>query len=234
MITSPRLLTRKDILSCRLVCKRLKIAAPSIELSTLLLDAFSRGDLCFARKLLESKKALLELAHDRHRRTPLHLAAKGGHLEAVKFIIDAKLYPIDVLDEHGHTPLFYAAYEGRFKVIAYLLQVGANPNGGRSQLAILEVAQRRSAEFEQCVHLLLSSKASRSCDNSDVSSDPMSYDSTLSAQLEGRPIDPTKRTEKKAKGARHCDYLILIVYNVLQSRKMKTLMISRATKSRSR
>ena len=56
----------------------------------------------------------------------LHLAARGGHVEIVKYLI-----PKFDLDKHGNTCLHCAARKGHLGVVKYLVEeCGFDPNLG--------------------------------------------------------------------------------------------------------
>lgn len=56
--------------------------------------------------------------------TPLHCAARMGHKELVKLLLDHKANP-DSATTAGHTPLHIAAREGHIHTIRILLDAGA-------------------------------------------------------------------------------------------------------------
>ncbi len=65
--------------------------------------------------------------------TPLHIAARGGHSQVVRMLLDYGA-SIDDLDSGLGTPLHYAAANGQTAVIKILLDSGANPNAVDSYL----------------------------------------------------------------------------------------------------
>jgi hypothetical protein len=66
-------------------------------------------------------------ARNARRRTPLHLAARAGQLEAARALI-ARGAEINALDQDYATPLFDAADSGRAEMAKALLAAGADPN----------------------------------------------------------------------------------------------------------
>ncbi|RZC51218.1 hypothetical protein C5167_019640 [Papaver somniferum] len=60
-------------------------------------------------------------------RRALHIAAAGGRLDVLKYLIEDMKLNIDVQDNSGETPMCCAAIEGRLSTVAYLLKMGANP-----------------------------------------------------------------------------------------------------------
>lgn len=58
--------------------------------------------------------------------TPMMLAAKHGHIEAVAFCLD-HMAELDIIDISGRTALHHAAKSSRIEVVELLLTRGANP-----------------------------------------------------------------------------------------------------------
>ena len=58
--------------------------------------------------------------------TPLHLAARGGHEEIVKVLLDQPSVEVDAKDNSGKTALHFACSEGHRKVCQILLNFGAD------------------------------------------------------------------------------------------------------------
>jgi cytohesin len=64
-----------------------------------------------------------------HGWTPLHWAARNGHLDVVEFLIGSAGADVNAADAIGWTPLFPAAYWGRrTEVVRILLAAGADAN----------------------------------------------------------------------------------------------------------
>jgi len=59
--------------------------------------------------------------------SPLHLAARYGHLEIVKILLQAGA-KLDILDKFGWSPLHKAAYREHLEIVKILLQAGADPD----------------------------------------------------------------------------------------------------------
>ena len=57
-------------------------------------------------------------------RTPMHLAAEGGHLDVMQWL-NAEGLEINVKDNGGNTPLTLAIESGRTQVIEWLRENGA-------------------------------------------------------------------------------------------------------------
>lgn len=63
---------------------------------------------------------------DKHRRTPLHHAAKAGNVEPISLLVGAG-GKVNARDDFGFTPLHYAASEGYPEAVSLLLEFGADP-----------------------------------------------------------------------------------------------------------
>ena len=91
-------------------------------------------------------------------RSPLHLAARSGDLEAASAHIKADPSTINNTDDHGFTPLYHASLFGHTELMALLIMSGsdiAKPNlGGLTPLHIACEKDRPAA-----VVLLLKSGA---------------------------------------------------------------------------
>ncbi|MEO1219038.1 MAG: ankyrin repeat domain-containing protein, partial [Bacteroidota bacterium] len=61
---------------------------------------------------------------DRNGRTPMHSAAKNGHLEVVKYL-KGQGAKVGTPDKHGRTPMHSAAKNGHLEVVKYLKGQGA-------------------------------------------------------------------------------------------------------------
>ena len=68
--------------------------------------------------------------------TPLHIAAAGGYIEIVKYILDKmdvknlclNSYYINLENEKGATPMHLAVHQGNYEVCKVLIDHGADPN----------------------------------------------------------------------------------------------------------
>lgn len=90
-------------------------------------------------KLLMDEGIPADVASDPHQVTPLHLAARGGHVQCVRLLL-GHVANVDPLDAFGATPLLGAAQGGHRKVAALLLQKGASA-------AVVDEATQRT-----CLH----------------------------------------------------------------------------------
>ncbi|NPB04032.1 MAG: ankyrin repeat domain-containing protein [Thermotogae bacterium] len=72
-------------------------------------------------------KEYYECAVPEYFHTPLHCAAGGGDVEAIKELLK-RGERIDARDIYGRTPLHYAAMDGKSEAVRYLLSIGADPN----------------------------------------------------------------------------------------------------------
>ncbi|KAI4092894.1 MAG: hypothetical protein L6R37_007496 [Teloschistes peruensis] len=96
-----------------------------IELNTTYDDALYRindqnnEDASLAKNVL----ILTQISSDGY--TPIHLASRKGHLEAVRLFLDHGVPP-DIRDKAGHTPLQYATFRGSLETVELLLERGAN------------------------------------------------------------------------------------------------------------
>ncbi|MBA3954883.1 ankyrin repeat domain-containing protein [Candidatus Dependentiae bacterium] len=91
-----------------------------------LIQAAKSGDLACVQALIAHAEVHIN-ATDENTATALHGAARNGHKEVVKLLLE-KGADIDTEDENNHTPLHSAAYAGYAEVVKLLLQKGASIN----------------------------------------------------------------------------------------------------------
>ncbi|GMH36812.1 hypothetical protein BSKO_04685 [Bryopsis sp. KO-2023] len=106
-----------------------------------LFDAAGSGDSEKVKELL-SKGADFRSTHEKFDSTPLNFAAQGGHVEAVKILIQEGAN-VDSKDNLGFTPLLDAAFYSRVDVIEVLLESGADIEArtDKSSTALILAAQ---------------------------------------------------------------------------------------------
>jgi len=98
--------------------------------SKAILQAVSGGHSLVVNHLLTPEVHLT--AADKEHRTPLHLAAYGGHENILRHLLDFRKHDtkevvdIDVKDDNGCSPLMLASKRGHKGVVELLLQRGAN------------------------------------------------------------------------------------------------------------
>ncbi|GMH35603.1 hypothetical protein BSKO_03471 [Bryopsis sp. KO-2023] len=103
------------------------------------LDLFNAAGSGESRKVQEllSKGADVSSIHKELESTPLHYAAREGHLDVVEKLIEAGS-DVDAKDGQGWTPLIDAAQKGQVDVTKELLEAGSNidaqDSDGRSSL----------------------------------------------------------------------------------------------------
>lgn len=73
-----------------------------------IMSAAKTGDLARVQQLLKRNPALVNTTYGQYNWTPLHKAAKKGHLAVVKFLIE-KGAKLEVRDTYGRTPLLLAS-----------------------------------------------------------------------------------------------------------------------------
>ena len=66
--------------------------------------------------------------------TPMHIAARFGHLNVVKVLLEAKSIHPDHPDANGFTPLHLASEWGYSSIVQQLLQAGASPSAATAGL----------------------------------------------------------------------------------------------------
>lgn len=95
-----------------------------------------QGMVLAVQQMLHDEKELVN-ARDEHRRTPLHMAALGDHLEVVKLLLENGA-DVNSKDEKNETPLWLAAWHGYSDVLNYLIAKGGdiNAKGGHGFSAL--------------------------------------------------------------------------------------------------
>ena len=117
------------------------------------------------------------IIRDKKGRSPLHLAAKHGHLNVIQFIyqeiinmtkhVFARKKFIDSIDDKKRTPLFYAAVGGHSKVVCFLIKREASLESctsGNGSTALMVSAQKNKVK---CFEILLEARADLSSRRKD-------------------------------------------------------------------
>lgn len=110
------------------------------------------GDAAALRKLLDGGAGLWNVVGDFDCRRPIHYAAKNGHLECLKVLLEygADIHSVDIEDE---TAITLASLFGHTECVRYLLEQGANANNcAVDGTPLIYAAARGNVE---CVKLLL-------------------------------------------------------------------------------
>lgn len=89
-------------------------------------QAASDGDLSTVQSAL-AKGGQVDF-HGKRGFTPLAIAAKNGHLDVVKFMLDRGANIDDRDNDRHKTPLLAASFDGHLDVVKYLVDHGANVN----------------------------------------------------------------------------------------------------------
>jgi cytohesin len=88
-------------------------------------DAAEMGDIAMIRTLIAETDASSAInAEDNNTRTPLHLAARAGHAEAITILVAAGA-SLEAQADKDATPLHMAAQEGHAEAIRALVAAGA-------------------------------------------------------------------------------------------------------------
>lgn len=84
---------------------------------------------------------------------PLHIAAKMGHTECLKALLEANAF-VDPTEWYGNTPLHFAAKAGHIKCLELLLEAGANVNA-KDMLDETPLQKTQHGYYLECVTALL-------------------------------------------------------------------------------
>jgi ankyrin repeat protein len=93
------------------------------QTSSLIQEAAKRGYVDQITEAIQTEGASVH-QKDTLGNTPLHWAASGGHLDAVKYLLSAGAQP-NVINSFGDTPLHRAAWKGFADVCQALIEHGA-------------------------------------------------------------------------------------------------------------
>ena len=125
-------------------------------LSQKVLTSAEDGDVVALRQSL-TEGGCCDVYGDFDNRLPIHYAAKNGHIECIKVLLEygADIHSADIENE---TPITLAAFYGHTECVRYLLEQGANVNDRAVDgTPLIYAAQCGNAE---CVKLLLEHGAS--------------------------------------------------------------------------
>lgn len=116
--------------------------------------AASSGDVSKLQRLIESDKAPNLNDHTPLGDFPLYVAAAGGHLPAVRFLVEHGADVNQADARRKATSLMAAAYAGHTEVVGYLADKGAdiNARSRRGETALIGAAY---GGREECIRLLL-------------------------------------------------------------------------------
>eukprot|EP00911_Craspedida_sp_UC1_P000288 UC1_evm1s219 len=89
-------------------------------------EAAKRGNTPYLEECLSNGVSPNGL--DKAGSTPLHWAARGGHIECVDILLSLPNIHVNVTNKMGDTPLHGAAWKGNAAVVAKLLEKGADRN----------------------------------------------------------------------------------------------------------
>lgn len=87
-------------------------------------EAAKRGNLGFLNECIAMKVSVNGL--DKAGSTPLHWAARGGHMDCVERLLAEPNIQLNVQNKLGDTPLHGAAWKGHAEIVSLLLEKGAD------------------------------------------------------------------------------------------------------------
>ena len=119
--------------------------------------AAETGNAASLRKSLDGESGRWDVIGDFDSRRPIHYAAKNGHLECIKVLLE---YGADIHSEdiENETAITLAAFYGHTECVRYLLEQGANVNDRAVDGTPLIYAAQ--CGNEECVRMLLERGAS--------------------------------------------------------------------------
>ena len=108
-------------------------------------EAAREGNVSVISSLLDTGDAALGSKLDEDGRTPLHWAAAGGHIEAMRTLLQLGADRVDIehRDESGWTALMSATSAGHVEAVAILLQAAPNSK---------TLADQRNNQGQQALH----------------------------------------------------------------------------------
>ncbi|XP_011405940.1 PREDICTED: serine/threonine-protein phosphatase 6 regulatory ankyrin repeat subunit C-like, partial [Amphimedon queenslandica] len=106
----------------------------SFGCTPLLIAAFSKN-LPIIR-YLNSKNCNISILDDKGFNV-IHISAKGGSLDILRFFIDGHYCNPDITDASGRTPLYLSAQEGHLEIVEYLLD---SPSYNKPRVELVDMA----------------------------------------------------------------------------------------------
>ena len=107
-------------------------------------DSFGRTPLLIAAfsknlpiiRYLNSKNCNISILDDKGFNV-IHISAKGGSLDILRFFIDGRYCNPDITDASGRTPLYLSAQEGHLEIVEYLLD---SPSYNKPRVELVDMA----------------------------------------------------------------------------------------------
>ena len=106
----------------------------SFERTPLLIAAFSKN-LPIIR-YLNSKNCNISILDDKGFNV-IHISAKRGSLDILRFFVDGRYCNPDITDASGRTPLYLSAQEGHLEIVEYLLD---SPSYNKPRVELVDMA----------------------------------------------------------------------------------------------
>ncbi|GIL77976.1 hypothetical protein Vretimale_7377 [Volvox reticuliferus] len=117
----------RDTCNCALSATGTEQSLDELEFSRSACSAAQDGDVAKLRRILQrNPTAVGNDGASGGSYTPLHYAARGGHLDAVELLLQKGANPNAATRGMGATPLHRAAMQGHFFVVERLLAAGAD------------------------------------------------------------------------------------------------------------
>ncbi|GLC46803.1 hypothetical protein PLESTM_001928000 [Pleodorina starrii] len=118
----------RDACNCALTATGTEQSIDEMEFSRSACAAAQDGNVAKLRRILQRNPAAVNGdSASGGSYTPLHYAARGGHLEAVELLLKSGANPNAATRGMGATPLHRAALQGHTHVVRRLLAAGADP-----------------------------------------------------------------------------------------------------------
>uniref|UniRef100_A0A1X7TTF5 Uncharacterized protein n=1 Tax=Amphimedon queenslandica TaxID=400682 RepID=A0A1X7TTF5_AMPQE len=107
-------------------------------------DSFGRTPLLIAAfsknlpiiRYLNSKNCNISILDDKGFNV-IHISAKGGSLDILRFFVDGRYCNPDITDASGRTPLYLSAQEGHLEIVEYLLD---SPSYNKPRVELVDMA----------------------------------------------------------------------------------------------